>query len=99
MVGSLLRPPELLRIWAELGKTVIYVTHSIEEAILLGDRIALLTSRPGRIKQLFPVTLGRPRGLEVRASPDFGALVDKIWTELRDEVLRATADDAGGSPS
>ena len=90
---------EFLRIWAELGKTVIYVTHSIEEAILLGDRIALLTSRPGRIKQLFPVNLGRPRGLEVRASPDFGALVDKIWAELRDEVLRATADDAGGAQS
>ena len=83
---------EILRIWSELGTTVIYVTHSIEEAVLLGDRIALVTSRPGRIKQVFPVTLGRPRGLETRAAPDFGALVDKVWRELRDEVVRAAAD-------
>ncbi len=85
---------EFLRIWADLGKTVLYVTHSIEEAILLGDRIALLTARPGRVKQLFPVNLGRPRGLEARASPDFGTLVEKIWAELRDEVVRASAEDA-----
>jgi NitT/TauT family transport system ATP-binding protein len=88
---------EILRIWAGLGTTVIYVTHSIEEAILLGDRVALLTSRPGRIKHTFPVNLGRPRGLEVRASPDFGALVDKIWAELREEVVRASAEDAGAA--
>jgi len=85
---------EFLRIWADLGKTVLYVTHSIEEAILLGDRIALLTARPGRVKQIFPVNLGRPRGLEARASPDFGTLVEKIWAELRDEVVRASAEDA-----
>ncbi len=84
---------ELLRIWAELGKTVIYVTHSIEEALLLGDRIALMTTRPGRVKQLFQVDLGRPRGLEARASPDFGTLLDKIWGELREEVLRSMEED------
>jgi len=82
---------ELLRIWATLGKTVLYVTHSIEEALLLGDRVVLLTARPGRIKQVFPVALGRPRGLEARASPEFGTLTEKIWAELRDEVLRAAA--------
>ena len=57
---------ELLRIWSTLGKTVIYVTHSLEEALLLGDRVVLLTARPGRVSQIFPVELGRPRGLEVR---------------------------------
>lgn len=84
---------ELLRIWADLGKTVIYVTHSIEEALLLGDRIVLLTRRPGRIKRVFTVELGRPRGLEARASPEFGALVDKIWAELREEVLQTMAEE------
>lgn len=84
---------ELLRIWAELGKTVIYVTHSIEEALLLGDRIVLLTARPGRVKQVFPVDLGRPRGLEVRASPGFWALLDKVWAELREEVLRTIREE------
>jgi NitT/TauT family transport system ATP-binding protein len=87
---------ELLRIWAELGTTVLYVTHSIEEAVLLGDRIALVTARPGRIKQVFPVGLGRPRGLEARAAPDFGALVEKVWAELRDEVVRAAGEDGAG---
>ena len=84
---------ELLRIWTELGTTVIYVTHSLEEALLLGDRVVLLTARPGRIKRVFPVPLGRPRGLEARASPEFGALLDKIWADLRDEVVRSTAEE------
>jgi NitT/TauT family transport system ATP-binding protein len=80
---------ELLRLWAELGTTVIYVTHAIDEALLLGDRVVLLTARPGRVRRVVPVPLGRPRGLEVRASAEFGALVDKIWADLREEVLRS----------
>jgi NitT/TauT family transport system ATP-binding protein len=84
---------ELLRIWATLGKTVVYVTHSLEEALLLGDRVVLLTARPGRVSQVFPVDLGRPRGLEVRASPAYGALLDKIWSQLREEVVRAMAEE------
>jgi NitT/TauT family transport system ATP-binding protein len=84
---------ELLRIWAALGKTVIYVTHSLEEALLLGDRIVLVTARPGRVSQIFPVDLGRPRGLEVRAAQAYGALLEKIWSQLREEVLRAMAEE------
>jgi NitT/TauT family transport system ATP-binding protein len=88
---------ELLRIWATLGKTVIYVTHSLEEALLLGDRVVLLTSRPGRVSQIFPVDLGRPRGLEVRASPVYGTLLEKIWSQLREEVVRAMAEEREGA--
>jgi NitT/TauT family transport system ATP-binding protein len=86
---------ELLRIWAALGKTVVYVTHSLEEALLLGDRIVLLTARPGRVSQIFPVDLGRPRGLEIRATQAYGGLLEKIWSELRQEVLRAMAEERG----
>jgi NitT/TauT family transport system ATP-binding protein len=86
---------ELLRIWGSVGTTVIYVTHSLEEALLLGDRIVLLTARPGRVRQVFPVDLGRPRGLEVRASPGYGVLLDEIWGQLREEVVRAMAEDRG----
>src|SRR5215470_1217126 len=86
---------ELLRIWATLGKTVVYVTHSLEEALLLGDRVVLLTARPGRVSQIYPVDLGRPRGLEVRASPAYGALLETIWSRLREEVVRAIAADRG----
>jgi len=84
---------ELLRIWATLGKTVIYVTHSLEEALLLGDRVVLLTARPGRVSQVFPVDLGRPRGLEIRGSQAYGALLEKIWSQLREEVVRAMAEE------
>jgi NitT/TauT family transport system ATP-binding protein len=88
---------ELLRIWATLGKTVIYVTHSLEEALLLGDRVVLMTSRPGRVRQVFPVDLGRPRGLEIRSSLAYGVLLEKIWSELREEVVRAMAEERGGT--
>jgi ABC-type nitrate/sulfonate/bicarbonate transport system ATPase subunit len=84
---------ELLRIWATLGKTVVYVTHSLEEALLLGDRVVLLTARPGRVSRVYPVELGRPRRLEVRASPAYGALLETIWAQLREEVVRAMAAD------
>jgi NitT/TauT family transport system ATP-binding protein len=88
---------ELLRIWATLGKTVVYVTHSLEEALLLGDRIVLLSARPGRVSRIYPVELGRPRGLEVRAAPGYGALLETIWAQLREEVVRAMAEDRGAS--
>jgi NitT/TauT family transport system ATP-binding protein len=84
---------ELLRIWATLGKTVIYVTHSLEEALLLGDRVVLMTARPGRVSQVFAVDLGRPRGLEIRGSQAYGVLLEKIWSQLRDEVVRAMDAD------
>jgi NitT/TauT family transport system ATP-binding protein len=84
---------ELLRIWARLGTTVIYVTHSLEEALLLGDRVALMTARPGRVSQVFPVELGRPRGLEIRGSQAYGVLLEKIWSQLREEVVRAMDRD------
>jgi NitT/TauT family transport system ATP-binding protein len=84
---------ELLRIWATLGTTVIYVTHSLEEALLLGDRVVLMTARPGRVSQVFPVELGRPRGLEIRSSPAYGVLLEKIWSELRDEVVKSMDAD------
>jgi NitT/TauT family transport system ATP-binding protein len=60
---------ELLRIWATLGKTVVYVTHSLEEALLLGDRVVLLTARPGRVSEVYPVDLGRRAGSKCAARP------------------------------
>jgi NitT/TauT family transport system ATP-binding protein len=55
---------ELERIWAETGRTIIFVTHNVREAVRLGDRVVLFTFRPGRIKKEFPVELSRPRQLE-----------------------------------
>ncbi len=70
---------ELLRIWEVRRKTVVFVTHSINEALMLSDRIVLLTPHPGRIKSVFQVGLPRPRS---RTAPSFNALYEEIWSEL-----------------
>ena len=86
---------ELLRIWEADRKTVVYITHSLEEAVMLGDRVALMTARPGRIKQIYPVTLARPRSLALRTSVAFNQLVQTIWDDLVEEVNRARLQEWG----
>jgi NitT/TauT family transport system ATP-binding protein len=84
---------ELVRIWEETGKTVIYVTHSIEEALLLGDRTVVMTAQPGRIKKVIEVPFPHPRDLmTLSAAPDFGRLKLDIWRILETEVTRARAE-------
>ncbi|MCS7173873.1 MAG: ABC transporter ATP-binding protein [Armatimonadetes bacterium] len=87
---------ELLRIWAQFGKTVIYVTHAIDEAVLLGDRVVVMTARPGRIKAVVPVDLERPRTLEQKGSARFAELYHEIWHLLREEVDAALREAAYG---
>ena len=70
---------ELLRIVGETGKTVLFITHQIEEAVLLADRIAVLSARPGRLTRTLVVDLPRPRTLATRRAPRFAALVDEVW--------------------
>jgi NitT/TauT family transport system ATP-binding protein len=79
---------ELLRIWREHRKTVIYVTHDIEEAILLGDRVLVMSGRPGRIRQDIPISLERPRFLANRDHPEVAELRWHIWRMLEDEVRK-----------
>ena len=90
---------ELVRIWEELRKTVVYVTHSIDEAIVLADRILVMSARPGRIKDIIDVAavFERPRHVEtVKSSARYGELFGHIWNLLRDEVAAArAAEDAG----
>jgi NitT/TauT family transport system ATP-binding protein len=87
---------ELVRLWEQTGKTVIYVTHSIEEALLLGDRTVVMTAQPGRIKQIIDVPFSHPRDLmQLSASAEFGALKLDIWRVLEAEVMRARAEVEG----
>jgi NitT/TauT family transport system ATP-binding protein len=89
---------ELLRIWEESKKTVLFITHSVDEAVTLGDRIMVMTAHPGRTKVVIDVPFPRPRKvLELRATPEYGELVYEIWAHLRDEVLQAKADEAAGA--
>jgi NitT/TauT family transport system ATP-binding protein len=77
---------ELLRIWSKARKTVLFVTHQIEEAIYLSDRVMVMTKRPGRAKKIFPIDLPRPRDYEMRVTPKFNELKLEIWNELKDEI-------------
>jgi len=91
---KLILQAELLRVWEELRKTVLYVTHSIDEAIVLADRILVMSARPGRIKDICDVStiFPRPRRVEaVKSSPQYGELFGRVWGQLRQEVLDATA--------
>jgi NitT/TauT family transport system ATP-binding protein len=86
---------ELLRIWgqdrpADARRTVVFITHAIDEAVFLADRIAVMTTHPGRLKALIDVPLPRPRGDATRAHPEFQALAQHIWGLIRDEAYRAT---------
>jgi NitT/TauT family transport system ATP-binding protein len=85
---------ELLRIWEETRKTVVYVTHSIDEAIVLADRILVMSARPGRIKSIIDIgaIFPRPRHVDsVKSSARYGEIFGQIWSLLRDEVAAATA--------
>jgi NitT/TauT family transport system ATP-binding protein len=85
---------ELVRIWEQTGKTVVYITHSIEEALLLGDRTVIMTAHPGRVKQIIDVPFPHPRDLvTLSASPEFGRLKLDIWRVLEEEVMRARAEE------
>ena len=86
---------ELLRIWgqdrpASERRTVVFITHSIDEAVFLADRVIVLSSNPGRLKRIVDVDLPRPRNDATRKSAAFAELIETIWELIRDEAYRAT---------
>jgi NitT/TauT family transport system ATP-binding protein len=88
--NKLLLQEELLRIWEEHKKTVVFITHSVDEAVFLGDRIMVMTAQPGNVKAFVPVPLARPRNImELQKMPQYGELIAHIWSSLREEVHRA----------
>jgi len=79
---------ELLKIWAKARKTVLFITHQINEAIYLADRVAVMCARPGRVKQVFDVPFSRPRTLALKRDPKFLQLEDAVWQLIEEESMR-----------
>jgi NitT/TauT family transport system ATP-binding protein len=88
---------ELLELWEQSRPSVVFVTHDLEEAIALSDRVVVMTAGPGTVKQVYDIDLPRPRQVpEIRFDPRFIELYEEIWNTLRDEVQRAYARTAAG---
>lgn len=77
---------ELISLWEAERKTVVLVTHSIEEALLLGDRVVMMSARPATVKEVIDVPFARPRGVDTEQDPQFGQMKRQIWESIRDEV-------------
>ncbi len=88
---------ELLKIWTAAKKTVVFITHQIDEAVYLADRVIVFSARPTTIKAEIPIEIPRPRNLAVKRTPQFVAYVDKIWGLMEADIMRAMEleEDAG----
>jgi len=87
---------ELLKMWSQTRKTVIFVTHQIEEAIYLSDRVVVFSARPAKIREIVKVDLPRPRSLTVKRSQKFLELTDHVWNLIQQEVLKSMGRETEG---
>ena len=86
---KLILQEELLKIWRENQKCVVYITHDIEEALFLGDRVLVMTARPGHIREEIHIPFTRPRDLSIKERPDFTKMKGHIWKILEEEVRKS----------
>jgi NitT/TauT family transport system ATP-binding protein len=87
---------ELLQIWRRAEKTVLFVTHQIDEAIYLSDRVVVFSGRPGKVKEIIRVDIERPRKLSIKRDPRFHAIEDTIWSLIEDDVKGRLVADRNG---
>jgi NitT/TauT family transport system ATP-binding protein len=83
---------ELLRVWAQRRKTVLFVTHQLDEAVFLADRVIVLGAHPGFVKKDIAITIERPRELDSKRSPEFNAYIEEIWNLIKTDVLSTESD-------
>jgi len=84
---------ELMRIWEKGRKTVLFVTHQIDEAVFLSDRVLVFARRPGRLRETVAITLARPRGLAIKRTTEFVRYVDHIWRLIEDDVRASVIEE------
>ncbi len=84
---------ELLRIWRATHNTVIFITHQIDEAVFLADRLMIMSARPGRVQELIPIEIERPRSLEVKRDPRFVQVADHVWHSIERQVRAAIKEE------
>ena len=88
--NRILLQQELLALWERTKKTTIFITHSIDEALCVSDRILIMTAHPGTVKEIVDIDLPRPRDIsQIRTTLRYNALFQQIWNSLRQEVLKA----------
>lgn len=76
----------LLKVWSEFKPTILFITHDVDEAIFLGDRVYMMSRRPGRLKEQFDVPFAKPRNMEILTDPQFVTLKDRILHSIREEL-------------
>src|SRR5262249_28060216 len=86
---------ELLRIWNEGRKTVLFVTHQIDEAVFLSDRVLVFARRPGRLLETVEIALPRPRAPAIKRASGFGCFGDRIWRLIEDDVRASVIEERG----
>jgi len=94
----LLMGDELLRLWRESGATVLLITHAIDEAVMLADRIAVMSARPGRIIDVVETGWPAQRNSRIVEDEAFGRLTAHVWSKLRIESMKALGRDDAGNP-
>jgi len=91
---------DIVRLWEATRKTVLYVTHNIQEAVFLGDRVVVMSRRPGRVREVLEVPFPRPRTEALLADPEFAGFCHRIWSSLKEEARAALEEAYGdGSPA
>jgi NitT/TauT family transport system ATP-binding protein len=85
---------ELLKIWSAQRKTVLFITHQIDEAVYLSDRVVVFSARPGTVREEITVPFPRPRDLSLKRTEQFGRIVDRIWRHIEGEVRRSMGLEA-----
>ena len=95
----LLMGDELLRLWRKTGATIFLITHAIDEAVMLADRVAVMSARPGRFIDMVKTDWGRDRDSRVVAEGRFGSLTGRVWTRLREESLKSIGRNTSRTPA